>query len=375
MRRSRRGRRASIGLRPQVDQADRLNPLGAHLVELADALGLPLEVAVELLEARAPGAHVGFELAPLVVVEAERELLELRLGPRELLAHALALPLEGLAQVLLLALAALLELVDRDLRQRRGARLELGQELGDVTGCRGEKLLLDRLAGQAPVRFAERSVEKVERFRLGLARVGRERSLPLRRFDPARRERHQLLVEPLRAPAVERETAEQDHARDRVRGLREARAREVVVNEALRAEAGEQTLRHPLLEVQVDGVLGEDTRVLEDDRPDLRLAAPIGELLVLLAGRAERVDGGGPARVGLRAAVEPREPPDAVCARPGSPRWALRPGARGSTRGHRGTAPIRTRPSRGTLPADSGSARSAPSDPPVARGRPRTPPR
>src|SRR3990172_5598540 len=109
MRRSRRGRRASIGLRPQVDQADRLNPLGAHLVELTNAPGLPLEIAVELLEARAPGAHVGFELAPLVVVEAERELLELRLGLRELLANAVALPLEGGAQVIFLALAALLE--------------------------------------------------------------------------------------------------------------------------------------------------------------------------------------------------------------------------------------------------------------------------
>ena len=68
---------------------------------------LLLEVAVELLEADAPGAHVGFELALLLVVEVQRELLELRLVLLELLAHALALPLEGLAQVLLLALAAL----------------------------------------------------------------------------------------------------------------------------------------------------------------------------------------------------------------------------------------------------------------------------
>ena len=82
------------------------------------------------------------------------------------------------------------------------------------------------------------------------------------------------------------------------------------MDEALRAEAREQALGDPLLEVQVDGVLGEHARVLENDRPDRRLAAPVGELLVLLAGRAEGVEGRGPARVGLRAAVERREGPD-----------------------------------------------------------------
>ena len=143
--------------------------------------------------------------------------------------------------------------------------------------------------------------------------------------------------------AVEREPAEQDHARDRVGGLREAGAREVVVDEALRAEAGEQALGDALLEVQVDGVLGEHARVLEDDRPDRRLAAPVGELLVLLAGRAQRVEGGGPARVGLGAAVERREGPDraAVLVR-SSRRAARRRAARGSRRGRRGRAPARS---------------------------------
>ena len=92
------------------------------------------------------------------------------------------------------------------------------------------------------------------------------------------------------------------------------------MDEALRAEAREQPLRDALLEVQVDGVLGEHAGVLEDDRPDRRLAAPVGELLVLLARRAERVERGGPARVGLGAPVERREGPDrAAVARPVSP--------------------------------------------------------
>ena len=71
-----------------------------HLVELADPIGLPLEVAVELREPAAPGAHVGFELTLLLLVEVERELLaDPPLVLRQFLAHALALALEGLAQV------------------------------------------------------------------------------------------------------------------------------------------------------------------------------------------------------------------------------------------------------------------------------------
>ena len=158
--------------------------------------------------------------------------------------------------------------------------------------------------GIARLESAERAVEEVERLRLCLARVGRKRSLTPRRLDPARGDRHQFLVQPLRALPVEREAAEQDHARNRVGGLREAGAREVVVDEALRAEARKQALGDPLLEMQMDGVLGEYARVLENDRPDRRLAAPVGELLVLLPGRAESVEGRGPARIGLRAAVE-----------------------------------------------------------------------
>ena len=43
------------------------------------------------------------------------------------------------------------------------------------------------------------------------------------------------------------ETPEQDHARDRVRGLRQAGTREVVVDKALRQEPAEEPLHNPLL--------------------------------------------------------------------------------------------------------------------------------
>ncbi len=202
----------------------------------------------------------------------------------ELFAHALGLPLEGLAQVLVLLRAALPELVDGERRELLGPRLELGQELLDVAGRRGEEPPLDRFSGRAVVRVAERAFEEVERPRLRLPRVSREWRLALGRLSPARRQRYQLLVQPLRALTIERKPTQQDHARDRVGDLREAGTREIVVDEALRAEAGEQPLGNPLLEVQVDGVLGQHASVLEDDRPDRCLAAPVGDLLVLLAG-------------------------------------------------------------------------------------------
>src|SRR5439155_11017719 len=275
----------SVGLRPEVDEPDRLDARRAHLVELADALRLAVEIAIELFEATAPGAHVGFELALLLVAEVEGQLPELvALVPGELLAHPLALTLEGFAQVLLLALAALLELLDGERCEFLRTRLELGQKVLYVAGGRVEQLALDRLAGHAAAGAAERTLEEVERLRFCVPRVVLKHLLALRRLDPARRDRHQLLVQSLRALTIEREAAQKDHARDRVRGLRETGARKVVVNEALGAKAGQQPLGDPLLEVQVNSVLRQHAPVLEDDWPDRRLAAPVGDLLVLFSG-------------------------------------------------------------------------------------------
>ena len=67
-------------------------------------------------------------------------------------------------------------------------------------------------------------------------------------------------MQALSSLAVEREPAEQDDARNRVGGLGEAGAREVVIDEALRAEAGEESLGDPLIQVEVNGVFGEDAR-------------------------------------------------------------------------------------------------------------------
>ena len=72
------------------------------------------------------------------------------------------------------------------------------------------------------------------------------------RSDPAELLIVLMLTEVLhtvRALTVERETPEQDHARNRVGGLREASTRQVVVDKALGAEAREQALGDPLLEM------------------------------------------------------------------------------------------------------------------------------
>src|SRR5262245_66228356 len=79
------------------------------------------------------------------------------------------------------------------------------------------------------------------------------------------------------------------------------------MDEALGAKAGEQALGDALLEVQVDGVVREYPCVLEDHGPDRRLPAPVGELLVVLPGRPQRVERSGPARIGRYAPVERRK--------------------------------------------------------------------
>jgi hypothetical protein len=56
--------------------------------------------------------------------------------------------------------------------------------------------------------------------------------------------------------------------------------------ESLRAEPCEQPLCHPLLQMQVNSILGEHARVLEHDGPDQSFPAPLRDLLVLFARRA-----------------------------------------------------------------------------------------
>ena len=82
------------------------------------------------------------------------------------------------------------------------------------------------------------------------------------------------------------------------------------MDEALRAKAREQPLGHSLLKMQVNGILGEHASILENNGPDRRFAAPLGERLVLISRCSEGVERRGPARVGLRSAIEGREVPD-----------------------------------------------------------------
>jgi hypothetical protein len=82
------------------------------------------------------------------------------------------------------------------------------------------------------------------------------------------------------------------------------------MDKTLGAEAGKQALGNPLLQVQVNRILGKYACILKNDWPDGCVAAPVGELLVLLARSTERVKSRRPARIGLCLAVEPRECPD-----------------------------------------------------------------
>ena len=108
-----------------------------------------------------------------------------------------------------------------------------------------------------------------------------------------------------------------------------------MVDEPLGAEAREQPLGDALLEVQVHVVVGQHARVLEHDRPDRRLAAPVRELLIALAA----------ARGACRAS------------RPSSDR----PAARRSSAGNRQTAARRSSSvsASGSAPSSSSEHESA----------------
>ena len=208
---------------------------------------------LEAVETPAPVAHVGFELPRLVAGEREGELLELRLAPRQRRHHLFPLPPQRVPQVPALAGAPLGEAPFGRRRELGGAGFEARAQLGDVARRRGQQPAPHGRGGRAGA--AERFVEQGQGAGLGFARIDRERRRPPRRIDPPRRHRHQFLVQALRAPAVEAQAAQEDHAGDRVAGLRETGPREIVVDEALGPEPRQQPLRDPLLQVQVHNVV------------------------------------------------------------------------------------------------------------------------
>src|SRR5690349_20791840 len=60
--------------RPQIQQSDRLDPLGLDFVKCPDAFGLGGQLLVDRVEALVPVPLVRFELALLFIVEVKKEL-------------------------------------------------------------------------------------------------------------------------------------------------------------------------------------------------------------------------------------------------------------------------------------------------------------
>ena len=84
------------------------------------------------------------------------------------------------------------------------------------------------------------------------------------------------------------------------------------MNEALRSKAREKALRDPLLQVEVNRILSENTGILKDDRSNRRLAAPLRNLLIGLPRDSKRVERGRPADIGFGSTVQRRKPPSRV---------------------------------------------------------------
>ena len=94
--------------------------------------------------------------------------------------------------------------------------------------------------------------------------------------------------------AVERQAAEQDDARNGIGRVREAGTRKVVMNEPLREEATEQSLDDTVLQVQLNYVVINPFRRIENDGADGRFRPPLEIARAFLRRGPERVEGNGP---------------------------------------------------------------------------------
>src|ERR1039458_6643593 len=112
----------SVGHRPQVDEAYRLDTPGAHLVDVADAGWFGFQLRFDLGEAAAPMAAGGCELAEFVVAEGQRGLARFLGGGGDVL----ALRFQNLPHLFGFVLAALGKLADGDRKSTRLNSSHLG---------------------------------------------------------------------------------------------------------------------------------------------------------------------------------------------------------------------------------------------------------
>ena len=369
----------SVRLRPEVDEADRLDALCADLVEVADALRLALEVAVELLEARCARSACrlragGFSSSSKSSVSCS--------SSRSCLASSSRTRSRWRSRVSRRSCASRSprspELLDRERGQLLGARLELGQELRDVARRRVEQLALDRLGtAVASRRSPSDALEQLERLRLRVARVGLERPLALRSARPsaprparapraAARRRGRRARDGRAGPRAGSSRRPARGRRARGRGGRSpgsGSARAGAGRRAARGAGGRSSSVSTPASSKTTGRIGASRRQSASFWFCLRGARRVSSVAAQLGSAPARRSSGG------------KRPDLAASSSRGLARAVRRRGARASRRARRGTAPPRSRPTLASVSSRSGSARSAPSDPPGARARPRAPPR
>ena len=159
--------------------------------------------------------------------------------------------------------------------------------------------------GEATARaVAKRIFEQVERLRFGVAAIRRERTAARVGVGPASGDGQKFFVQPGGARAVEREAAEQDDARDGVVGLREAGAREVVVDKALREKTTEKALHDAVLEVELHDVFVNAFGRVEDHRTNGRLPAPFEAAFAVFGGLRSVSSVVGPGGIGSASGVQ-----------------------------------------------------------------------
>ena len=183
------------------------------------------------------------------------QLLGLALVAVELVAHAVALALERLAQLFALALAAVARACRSPpppaRRRVRSSAAAARQRRPRTAASSRSAISRDGWLRAAP---PSASREQLEALGLGVSRVRAQRPVAPVRVEPPRGDCDQLLVQPLGALAIKRQAPEQDHPRDRVaRPAPGRRARGRGGRTPATRNRAEQPLRDPLLEVQVDG--------------------------------------------------------------------------------------------------------------------------
>ena len=274
--------------------------LARTLVEVSYSLGFGLQIALELFQSMPPGALVGVKLALVGGIQAQSELVRLGLMPLKFVLHSLPLLQQGVSCSSFASRSPrssqLFEWPSPPVPSALGSSCGRNCSMSSAADRRSRSRMI--LLGWEAAPRSRTSSRRASVFRSASISVAHARG-SARRCGSTQRAVTVTISSckrSARSPYRDSRPSRTTRRTESATCARQARERSLWTKPWARKRASRRWATR-CSKMQVNDVLRQLTRVLEDDGPDRSFLPPLQRLLVTLDRDSEGVQRGGPRRI------------------------------------------------------------------------------